>query len=94
MSIEAVAQFCEAVNGNEEWQEEIRNFGAEDNMVDYAKGKGHVFSEQDFNTYVEGQMDGELSEFETELVAGGNYVPGGQVSDRGIQGESYYASWS
>ena len=93
MSIEAVAQFREGVNANEEWQEEIRNFGAEDNMVDYAKGKGHVFSEQDFNTYVEDNMDGELSEFETELVAGGN-VAGGQVSDRGIQGESYYASWS
>ena len=76
MSIEAVAQFREGVNANEEWQEEIRNFGADDNMVDYAQGKGHKFSRQDYSTYVEDNSDGELSEFEMELVAGGGGLYG------------------
>ena len=67
MSLEAVAQFREAVSANEEWQEEIRNFGADDNMVDYAQGKGHAFSEQDYNTYVSDNKNGEVSEFEMEL---------------------------
>ena len=71
MSIEAVAQFREAVNANEEWQEEIRNFGADDNMVHYAQGKGHTFTEQDYSGYVAEHSDGELSLFEMELVAGG-----------------------
>ena len=78
MSIEAVAQFREAVNGREEWQEEIRNFGDEDNLVDYAQGKGHKFSEQDYSTYVDEHSDGELSLFEMELVAGGYHHKGQQ----------------
>ena len=52
MSIEAVAQFREGVNANEEWQEEIRNFGDEGNMVDFANGKGHVFTSEEYNQYV------------------------------------------
>ena len=71
MSNEAVVQFWDAVNANGEWQEEIRNFGADDNMVDYAQGKGHAFSVEEFNQYVEEHAEGELSPFEQELVAGG-----------------------
>ena len=71
MSIEAVAQFREAVNANEDWQEEIRNFGEEGNMVDFANGKGHAFTSEEYNDYVGSNAEGELSEFEMELVAGG-----------------------
>ena len=71
MSIEAVAQFREAVNANEDWQEEIRNFGEEANMVDFANGKGHAFTSEEYNEYVGSKVEGELSEFEMELVAGG-----------------------
>ena len=71
MSIEAVAQFREAVNANEEWQEEIRNFGDDDNMVDFAQGKGHAFTAEEYNQFVEESVDGELSAFEMALVTGG-----------------------
>ena len=75
MSIEAVAQFREAVNANEEWQEEIRNFGDDDNMVDFAQSKGHAFTEEEYNQYVAETVEGELSEFELELVVGGGRGP-------------------
>ena len=71
MSVEAVGQFREALNANEDWQEDIRNFGDGDNMASYAKSKGHDFTDEEYNEYVEGHVNGELSEFEMELVAGG-----------------------
>ena len=71
MSVEAVVQFREAVNANEDWQEEIRNLGADDDIVTYAKSKGHEFTNEEYNEFVEGHVNGELSEFEMELVAGG-----------------------
>ena len=79
MSIEAVAQFREAVNANEDWQEEIRNFGEEGNMVDFANGKGHAFTSEEYNEYVGSNVEGELSEFEMELVAGGGSTMGAMV---------------
>ena len=66
-----VEEFREAVNANEEWQEEVRNFGADDNIVSYASGKGYEFTQDEYSEYVENDTSGELSEFEMELVAGG-----------------------
>ena len=66
-----VEEFREAINANEEWQEEVRNFGDDDNIVKYASGKGYEFTEDEYSEYVENDTSGELSEFEMELVAGG-----------------------
>ena len=65
-----VEEFREAVNANEDWQEEVRNFGADDSIVKYASGKGYEFTNDEYNEYVENLGD-ELSLFEMELVAGG-----------------------
>ena len=65
-----VEEFREAVNANEDWQEEVRNFGADDNVVSYASGKGYEFTQVEYSEYVENLGD-ELSLFEMELVAGG-----------------------
>ena len=60
------------MNANEDWQEEIRNLGADDDIVSYAKSKGHEFTEEEFNECVESESaNGELSEFEMEMVTGG-----------------------
>ena len=48
MSIEAASQFWDAVNANEAWQEEIRNFKEEDSIADYAQGKGYSFSDEEY----------------------------------------------
>ena len=69
-----VEEFREAVNANEEWQEEVRNFGAEDNIVNYASGKGYEFTNDEYSEYVENNTSGELSDFEMELVAGGQHT--------------------
>ena len=66
-----VEEFREAINANEEWQEEVRNFGDDDNIVNYASGKGYEFTNDEYSEYVENNTSGELSEFEMELVAGG-----------------------
>ena len=66
-----VEEFREAINANEEWQEEVRNFGSDDNIVSYASGKGYEFTNDEYSEYVEENASGELSEFEMELVAGG-----------------------
>ena len=66
-----VQEFREAVNANTEWQEEVRNFGADDNIVNYASGKGYEFTENEYSEYVENNISGELSLFETEMVSGG-----------------------
>ena len=66
-----VKEFREAINANEEWQEEVRNFGDNDNIVNYASGKGYEFTNDEYSEYVEENASGELSEFEMELVAGG-----------------------
>ena len=66
-----VEEFREAINGNEDWQEEVKNFGADDNIVNYASGKGYEFTNDEYSEYVENNTSGELSEFEMELVAGG-----------------------
>ena len=71
MSIEAVAEFQAVVNANKDWQEEIRNLGADDDIVTYAKSKGIEFTNEEYNEFVEAHVNGELSEFEMELVAGG-----------------------
>ena len=65
-----VEEFREAVNTNEDWQEEVRNFGADDNIVSYASGKGFDFTEDEYSEYV-GNLGDELSLFEMELVSGG-----------------------
>ena len=66
-----VEEFREAINANEEQQEEVRNFGADDNIVNYASGKGYEFTENEYSEYVENEISGELSLFETEMVSGG-----------------------
>ena len=72
-----VQEFREAVNANEDWQEEIREFGADDNITNYASGKGYEFTKGEYSEYVESLGD-ELSLFEMELVAGGQ--TGGDMS--------------
>ena len=71
MSVEVVVQFREAVNANGDWQEKIRNFGSDDTLVSFAKGKGYEFSQEEYDGYVDGNDGAELSEWEMELVAGG-----------------------
>ena len=66
-----VEDFREAVNANEDWQEEVRNFGDDDNIVSYASSKGYEFTENEYSEYVENEISGELSLFETEMVSGG-----------------------
>ena len=66
-----VEEFREAVNANEEWQEEVKNFGDDDNIVNYASGKGYEFTNDEYSEYMENNISGELSLFETELVSGG-----------------------
>ena len=70
-----VEDFREAVNANEDWQEEVRNFGDDDNIVNYASRKGYEFTNDEYSEYVENDTSGELSDFEMELVAGG--IPNG-----------------
>ena len=65
-----VQEFREAINANEEWQKEVRSFGADDNIVNYASGKGYDFTDEEYSEYLENLGD-ELSLFEMELVAGG-----------------------
>ena len=72
-----VKEFREAINANEDWQEEVRNFGADDSIVSYASGKGFDFTEDEYSEYV-GNLGDELSLFEMELVAGGQ--TGGDMS--------------
>ena len=67
-----VQEFREAINANEEWQEEVRNFGADDNIVNYASGKGYEFTNEKYNEYVKNDSGDELSMFETEMVTGGS----------------------
>ena len=67
-----VEEFREAINANEEWQEEVRNFGADDSIVNYASGKGYEFTNDEYSEYVENDTSGELIDFEMELVTGGS----------------------
>ena len=66
-----VEEFRDAINANEEWQEEVRNFGDDDNIVNYASSKGYEFTNDEYSEYVENDTSGELSDFEMELVVGG-----------------------
>ena len=75
-----VEEFREAINANEEWQEEVRNFGDDNNIVNYASGKGFEFTENEYSEYVENKSSGKLSEFETELVVGGQMCGGASSS--------------
>ena len=77
LNMSKVEEFGEAINGNEDWQEEVKNFGADDNIVNYASGKGYEFTNDEYSEYVENLGD-ELSLFEMELVAGGQ--TGGEMS--------------
>ena len=77
-----VEEFRETVNANEEWQEEVKNFGADDNIVNYASGKGYEFTEDEYSEYVENNTSGELSLFETQLVSGGGSKKGSSGSTR------------
>ena len=71
MSLDTISKFREAINENEDWQEEIRNFGSDDSIISYASNKGYEFTEDEFTEYVENNASGELSLFEMELVSGG-----------------------
>ncbi|SVE55170.1 uncharacterized protein METZ01_LOCUS508024, partial [marine metagenome] len=66
-----VEEFREAINANEDWQEEVRNFGDDDNIVNYANGKGFDFTEDEYSEYLKNNTSGELSDFENEMVTGG-----------------------
>ena len=73
MSKEAVAEFRVAVNANEDWHEDIQKMffnNGSMQIVSYAKSKGYEFTDEEYTDFVENDC-GELSEFETELVAGG-----------------------
>ena len=71
-----VDEFRKAMNENEDWQEEIRSFGDDDNVVKFANDKGYDFTEDEYKEYVENMGD-ELTSFEMELVSGGNDCGGG-----------------
>ena len=46
-----VEEFREAINANEDWQKEVRNFGADDNVVKFAKDKGYKFTQEELDIY-------------------------------------------
>ena len=82
MSKEAINQFREAINDNEEWQEEVKNFGDDDSMATYASGKGYEFTQEEYIEYTENSVNGELSLFEMEMVVGGR-ASKGKLARRG-----------
>ena len=68
MSIENIRAFREAANSSEKLQQRIL---AGDDLVALARSEGYEFSHQELQRYDELESDGELSEFELEIVSGG-----------------------
>ena len=68
MSIENIRAFREAANSSEKLQQRIL---AGDDLVALARSEGYEFSHQELQRYDELESDGELSEFELEVVSGG-----------------------
>ena len=66
-----VEEFRTAINENEDWQEEVKNFVADDSIVKYAHDKGYEFTEDECNECYK-NLD-ELNEFEMEGVSRGNW---------------------
>ena len=70
-----IDEFRNELNKNLEWQEEIRNFGNNDSVTQFANGKGYEFTGEDLEAYIENNKDAELSDFEMEMVSGGGHDP-------------------
>ena len=68
MSIENIRAFREAANSSEKLQQRIL---AGDDLVALARSEGYEFSQKELQRYDELESDGELSEFELEIVSGG-----------------------
>ena len=47
------------------------------NIPEFAATKGFNFTEEEFATYLDSNVEGELSEFEASMVAGGLGAAGG-----------------
>jgi predicted ribosomally synthesized peptide with nif11-like leader len=72
MSKEAVLKFREQVNCDRAIQGEIRNAESID-LVAIAQARGFEFSAEDLHAVAD-ENGGELSDFELEMVAGGNII--------------------
>ena len=66
-----IDKFRKAVNDDESMQEELMAMGVNLNIPEFAATKGFNFTEEEFATYLDSNVKGEISEFEASMVAGG-----------------------
>ena len=71
--MDQIDNFRKAVNDDESMQEELMAEGIDLNVPEFAATKGFNFTEEEYATYLDSNVDGELSEFEASMVAGGRY---------------------
>ena len=70
--MDQIDNFRKAVNDDESMQEELVAMGVDLNVPEFAATKGFNFTEEEYATYLDSNINGELSEFEASMVAGGN----------------------
>ena len=75
--MDQINNFRKAVNDDESMQEELMAMGLNLNIPEFAATKGFNFTEEEFTTYLDSNVKGEISEFEASMVAGGVLAGGG-----------------
>ena len=75
--MDQIDNFRKAVNDDESMQEELMAMGLNLNIPEFAATKGFNFTEEEFTTYLDSNVKGEISEFEASMVAGGCFGGGG-----------------
>ena len=69
--MDQIDNFRKAVNDDESMQEELMALGSELNVPKFAATKGFNFTEEEYQTYLYLNINGELSDFEDSMGAGG-----------------------
>ena len=69
--MDQINNFRKAVNDDESMQQELMAMGVNLNIPEFAATKGFNFTEEEYATYLDSNITGELSEFEASMVAGG-----------------------
>ena len=69
--MDQINNFRKAVNDDESMQQELMAMGVNLNIPEFAATKGFNFTEEEFATYLDSNVKGEISEFEASMVAGG-----------------------
>ena len=75
--MDQINNFRKAVNDDESMQQELMAMGLNLNIPEFAATKGFNFTEEEFTTYLDSNVKGEISEFEASMVAGGVLAGGG-----------------